>query len=243
MAPYRFDVLSLFPNAFQTLDSLGVIGRSLESGIAEIHLHNPRDFTEDRYHKVDDQPYGGGSGMLLKPEPIFATFESIPKYANKRVLLLTPQGKKLHQKDMERWSEDYSQLILICGHYEGFDERIRILADEEISIGDYVLTGGELPAMVLINGVIRLLPGTVGKKKSLEEESHNDLLLEHTHYTRPKEFLGMSVPEVLTGGDHGAILSWRQNQRIKRTKERRPDLYSKWQSENPEFKDKFDNDS
>ena len=240
MAPYRLDILSLFPKSFQFLDSLGVIGRSLDRGIAEIHIHNPRDFTQDRYHKVDDQPYGGGAGMVLKPEPVFSAFKTIPKHKNKRVLLLTPQGRKLHQKDMGRWSENYTQLILICGHYEGFDERIRVLADEEISIGDYVLTGGELPAMVIINGVIRLLPGTLGAQKSLEEESHNDFLLEHPHYTRPNEFLGMSVPEVLTGGDHGAILSWRQNQRIIRTKERRPDLYLKWKSDNPSYVEKED---
>ena len=231
MASYRLDVVSLFPQAFQSLKGLGVIGRALNSGIADLYLHNPRDFTTDRYQKVDDQPYGGGAGMVLKPEPIFTAFESIPILNQRRVLMVTPQGNRLSQSDFHRWSVENEQLIILCGHYEGFDERIRTLADEEISMGDFVLTGGELAAMIIINGVVRLLPGTVGRHESVINESHSDLLLEYPHYTRPPEFRGMKVPQVLRSGDHGAISTWREQQRLLRTKQRRPDLYIQWVSE------------
>ena len=146
----------------------------------------------------------------------------------RRVLLMSPQGKPLHQSDLCRWASDCDQLVLICGHYEGFDERIRGLADEEVSIGDFVLTGGELPAAVIINGVVRLLPGTVGSETSLHEESHTHLLLEYPHYTRPADFRGMEVPEVLRSGDHGAIARWRHQQQLERTRSRRPDLFAAW---------------
>ena len=228
MAPFRLDVVTLVPQAFTPLGELGVIGRAFASGIAVLHTHNPRDYTTDRYHKVDDQPYGGGAGMVLKPEPVFAAFEAIPVQSRRRVLLLTPQGKPLCQKDLHRWVVQHDQLVLICGHYEGFDERIRGLADEEVSVGDFVLTGGELPAMTVINGVVRLLPGTVGTAESLQDESHSDVLLEHPHYTRPANFRGMVVPDVLRSGDHGAIALWRQQQRQLRTQMRRPDLYVRW---------------
>ncbi len=228
MAPFRLDVVTLVPQAFTPLGELGVIGRAFASGIAALHTHNPRDYTTDRYHKVDDQPYGGGAGMVLKPEPVFAAVEAIPVQARRQVLLLSPQGKPLCQKDLHRWVVDHDQLVLICGHYEGFDERIRGLADEEVSVGDFVLTGGELPAMTVINGVVRLLPGTVGTAESLQDESHSDVLLEHPHYTRPANFRGMVVPDVLRSGDHGAIALWRQQQRQLRTQQRRPDLYVRW---------------
>ena len=231
--PYRLDVISIVPHAFSSLTDLGVIGRAFSRNIAELHLHNPRDFTVDRYRKVDDLPYGGGAGMVLKPEPFFLAFDSIPKLKKRRVVLLTPQGERLHQSDLRRLSIDYEQLIIICGNYEGFDERIRTLADEEISIGDFVLTGGEIPAMVIINGILRLLPGTVGDENSLIFDSHNDLLLEHPHYTRPAEYRGLNVPAVLMNGNHGAVNQWREDQRQLRTKERRPDLYSKWLAKNP----------
>ena len=228
MAPYRLDVVSLAPQAFAPLLELGVIGRAFGSGIAELHLHNPRDFATDRYRKVDDEPYGGGAGMVLKPEPVFAAVESIPRRSGARVLLMSPQGRPLQQADLQRWAHDHDQLVLLCGHYEGFDERIRSLVDEEVSAGDFVLTGGELPAMTVINGVVRLLPGTVGTAQSLVEESHSALLLEHPHYTRPAEFKGMAVPEVLRSGNHAAIETWRQQQREQRTRDRRPDLYARW---------------
>ncbi len=228
MAPYRLDVISLAPQAFAPLLELGVIGRAFGAGIAELHLHNPRDHATDRYRKVDDLPYGGGAGMVLKPEPMFAAAESVPVLPRRRVLLMSPQGQPLRQVDLQRWSKQYDQLVFLCGHYEGFDERIRSLADEEVSLGDFVLTGGELPAMTIINGVVRLLPGTVGTSESLEEESHSDLLLEHSHYTRPANFRGIVVPEVLRSGDHGAVARWRQQQREQRTEERRPDLWDRW---------------
>ncbi|WP_320667147.1 tRNA (guanosine(37)-N1)-methyltransferase TrmD [Prochlorococcus sp. MIT 1307] len=228
MSTFRFDVISLCPKAFETLDELGVISRAFSSNIAELEIHNPRDFTIDRYRKVDDEPYGGGVGMVLKPEPVFAAYKSIPLNRKRRVLMMSPQGKPLEQNDLQRWSADYDQLIILCGHYEGFDERIRTLADEEVSTGDFVLTGGELPAMVVVNGVVRLLPGTLGTEESLLEESHTDLLLEHPQYTRPANFQGMEVPYVLRSGDHGAISTWREKQRQLRTKQRRPDLYVRW---------------
>ena len=155
----RLDVVSLAPEAFAPLLELGVIGRAFAAGIAQLHLHNPRDYTTDKYRKVDDVPYGGGVGMVLKPEPVFAAVEAIPQLPRRRVLLMSPQGQPLRQEDLIRWSRDWQQLVFICGHYEGFDERIRSLADEEVSIGDFVLTGGELPAATIINGVVRLLPG------------------------------------------------------------------------------------
>ena len=228
MAAYRLDVISLAPQAFTPLGELGVIGRAFAAGRAELHLHNPRDHATDRYRKVDDEPYGGGAGMVLKPEPVFAAFESIPVCSQRRVLLMTPQGRPLIQADLQRWAESHDQLVLLCGHYEGFDERIRSLADEEVSLGDFVLTGGELPAMTIINGVVRLLPGTVGTAASLVDESHSDLLLEHPHYTRPADFRGMSVPDVLRSGDHAAIARWRQQHREQRTANRRPDLLDRW---------------
>ena len=231
MASFRLDVISLAPQAFAPLLELGVIGRAFAAGIAELRLHNPRDYATDKYRKVDDIPYGGGAGMVLKPEPVYAAFEAVPVLPRRRVLLMSPQGKPLHQADLQRWADTADQLVLLCGHYEGFDERIRPLADEEISLGDFVLTGGELPAMTIINGVVRLLPGTVGTAASLVEESHSELLLEHPHYTRPAEFRGMAVPDVLRSGDHAAIDGWRQAQREQRTAERRPDLYARWQQQ------------
>ena len=227
----RLDVVSLAPEAFAPLQGLGVIGRAFAAGRAELHVHNPRDFATDRYRKVDDEPYGGGAGMVLKPEPVYAAVEAIPVLPRRRVLLMSPQGKPLQQADLRRWASEYDQLLFICGHYEGIDDRIRALADEEVSIGDFVLTGGELPAMTIINGVVRLLPGTVGTEACLEDESHSALLLEHPHYTRPADFRGMSVPDVLRSGDHGAIARWRAQQQQQRTSERRPDLFERWQAQ------------
>ena len=230
----RLDVVSLAPEALAPLLGLGVIGRAFEAGIAALHTHNPRDYATDRYRKVDDVPYGGGAGMVLKPEPVFAAVEAIPALPRRRTLLMSPQGKVLEQADLRRWAENYDQLVLLCGHYEGFDERIRSLADEEISLGDFVLTGGELPAAVIVNGVVRLLPGTVGTASCLDDESHSAGLLEHPHYTRPADFRGMAVPEVLRSGDHGAIERWRTQQQQQRTLERRPDLHARWQAQQQE---------
>lgn len=230
----RLDVVSLAPDSLAPLLSLGVIGRAFAAGIAELHTHNPRDFAEGSYRKVDDEPYGGGAGMVLMPQPMFAAVEAIPVLPQRRVLLMSPQGRQLQQADLRRWATGYAQLVLLCGHYEGFDERIRSLADEEVSIGDFVLTGGELPAAVIINGVVRLLPGTVGTAASLDDESHSAGLLEHPHYTRPASFMGMEVPAVLRSGDHGAIARWRSQQQQQRTQQRRPDLFARWQAQQRE---------
>lgn len=230
----RLDVVSLAPDSLAPLLSLGVIGRAFAAGIAELHTHNPRDFAEGSYRKVDDEPYGGGAGMVLMPQPVFAAVEAIPVLQQRRVLLMSPQGRQLQQADLRRWATGYAQLVLLCGHYEGFDERIRSLADEEVSIGDFVLTGGELPAAVIINGVVRLLPGTVGTAASLDDESHSAGLLEHPHYTRPASFMGMEVPAVLRSGDHGAIARWRSQQQQQRTQQRRPDLFARWQAQQRE---------
>ena len=230
----RLDVVSLAPEALAPLLGLGVIGRAFEAGIAALHTHNPREFATDKYRKVDDVPYGGGAGMVLKPEPLFAAVEAIPVLPRRRTLLMSPQGKVLEQGDLRRWAAGYDQLVLLCGHYEGFDERIRSLADEEVSLGDFVLTGGELPAAVIVNGVVRLLPGTVGTASCLDDESHSAGLLEHPHYTRPATFRGMAVPEVLRSGDHGAIERWRAQQQQQRTLQRRPDLYARWQAQQQE---------
>jgi tRNA (guanine37-N1)-methyltransferase len=237
MSALRLDVVSLVPEALAPLLGLGVIGRAFASGIAELHLHNPRDYALDRYRKVDDEPYGGGAGMVLKPEPVYAAVEAIPVLPRRRVLLMSPQGQPLQQADLRRWATDYDQLVLLCGHYEGFDERIRALADEEVSIGDFVLTGGELPAATIINGVVRLRPGTVGSEACLEEESHSTLLLEHPHYTRPASFRGLEVPAVLRSGDHGAIARWRLQQQRDRTAARRPDLFARWQQQQQQHPD------
>nr|YP_002048799.1 tRNA (guanine-N(1)-)-methyltransferase [Paulinella chromatophora]ACB42589.1 tRNA (guanine-N(1)-)-methyltransferase [Paulinella chromatophora] len=226
MSHLRFDVVSLVPEVFLSLQRFGVIGRAFNNDIAELYTHNPRNYADGPYRKVDDSPYGGGAGMVLKPEPVFAAVEALPVLEPRRILLMSPQGQLIRQIDLQRWATTYKQLVLICGHYEGFDERIRILADEEISLGDFILTGGELPAMILINGVVRLLPGTLGKSKSLMRESHSQMLLEHPHYTRPPEFREMEVPEVLKNGDHKAIQLWRIQQQQQRTAQRRPDLFT-----------------
>ena len=189
----------------------------------DVNLHDLREYGEGSYRQVDDKPYGGGAGMVLKPEPIYKSYESIRKSTESRTLLMTPQGKVLKQKDFARWST-LDQIIIICGQYEGFDERVRCLADEEISIGDYILSGGEIPAITIINGLTRLLPGTLGDPKSLINESHNSPLLEYPQYTRPKVFRDMKVPDVLISGNHKEIELWREEQMLKRTFNRRRDL-------------------
>ena len=181
MSKVKFDVISLYPNAFDNLNNMGVITRAIKNQLISINVLNLRDYGEGSYKQVDDLPYGGGSGMLLKPEPIFNAFESIHKLDNNITLLMTPQGKVLKQNDLLRWS-NYDQVILICGQYEGFDERVRCIANEEVSIGDFILTGGEIPAMSIINGLTRLIPGTLGDTNSLVNESHNNGLLEYPQY-------------------------------------------------------------
>ena len=223
MRKINFEVISLYPKAFDSLNNMGVISRAIKRDLIKFNLYDLRVFGEGNYKQVDDQPYGGGSGMVLKPEPIYKAYESIKKMKNCLTLLMTPQGKVLKQKDFLRWI-GYDQFIFICGQYEGFDERVRPLADEEISVGDYILSGGELPAISIINGLTRLIPGTLGDSQSLEEESHNSDLLEYPQYTRPPNFRGMKVPQVLLGGNHKEIKLWRKEQMYERTKVRRMDL-------------------
>lgn len=220
----QFDVITLFPDFFTTPLNSGLLGKAFDKKIAKVNLVNPRDYTTDKYKKVDDESYGGGVGMILKPEPIFAAVESLPTLSRREVILLTPQGKTMHQGLFRELATDYEQLILICGHYEGIDERVQYLVSREVSLGDFILTGGEIPALALINGVVRLLPGTVGKAESLKSESFESGLLEYPHYTRPANFRGWKVPEVLLSGHHAEIARWRYQQQVHRTKSRRPDL-------------------
>ena len=220
MRSFNFDVISLFPRAFELINNLGVITRAQDKNLIDVKLHDLRQFGVGSYRQVDDKPYGGGSGMVLKPEPIYKAYDSIKKLENSRTLLMTPQGSVLKQNHLFEWSQ-LDQLIIICGQYEGFDERVRTLADEEISMGDFVLSGGEIPALTIINGVSRLLPGTLGDPSSLNDESHNSSLLEYPHYTRPKNFRNMKVPDVLMSGNHMQIENWREQQKLKRTKIRR----------------------
>ena len=223
MSSFNFDVITLFPNAFELIKNLGVITRALDQNLINVNLHDLREYGEGPYRKVDDRPYGGGAGMLLKPEPIYKAYESIRKCSKSKTLLMTPQGKVLKQNDFLRWSH-LDQIIIICGQYEGFDERVRNLVDEEVSIGDFILTGGEIPAMTIINGVARLIPGTLGDPESLSNESHNSGLLEYPQYTRPFNFRNMEVPSILLSGNHKEIESWREDQMKKRTIEKRKDL-------------------
>ena len=223
MSSFNFDVITLFPKAFELINNSGVITRALDKNLINVNLHDLREYGEGSYRQVDDKPYGGGAGMVLKPEPIYKAHESVKKKPKSKTLLMTPQGKVLKQKDFERWST-LDQIIIICGQYEGFDERVRYLADEEISTGDYVLSGGELPAMSIINGLTRLLPGTLGDPGSLIDESHNSSFLEYPQFTRPQVFRDMKVPDVLLNGNHKEIDLWRKKQMFQRTFKRRKDL-------------------
>lgn len=222
----RIDILTLFPEMFASALGHSIVKRAQERGIAEICLTNIRDFAPNNYRKVDDKPYGGGPGMVMMCQPVFDCFEHVEKLSPEkgRVILLTPQGQKFNQaKAVELSKED--RLILISGRYEGFDERIREgLNAEQISIGDYVLSGGELPAMVIVDAVVRLLPGALGDEDSASDESFSNGLLEYPHYTRPEVFRGMKVPDILLSGDHGKIAKWRREQALERTKKWRPDL-------------------
>lgn len=221
------DILTIFPRLLDAPLAESMLRIAQQKGILRTRVVNLRDFTHDRRRTVDDRPYGGGPGMVLRPEPIFEAVEAVRAKGGpeaSRGILLTPQGRRLDQallRDLarERW------LILVCGHYEGFDERIRIgLGFEEVSIGDYVLSGGEIPAMVLIDGIVRLLPGALGDPASSASESYSQGLLEYPQYTRPVEYRGMRVPDILVSGDHGKIAAWRREQAIARTRERRRDL-------------------
>jgi tRNA (guanine37-N1)-methyltransferase len=219
----KVDVLTLFPAMFAGPLDESIVQRARKNGALELAIHNLRDYTHDRHKTVDDRPFGGGPGMLLKPEPIFEAVESLAREKT-RVILLSPAGRKFNQA-IARELVQHEHLLFVCGSYEGFDERIREhLADDELSIGDYVLTNGALPAMVIIDAVTRLIPGVLGDDESSHDESFSHGLLEYPHYTRPAEFRGMKVPDVLLSGNHAEIAKWRVEQARLRTKERRPDL-------------------
>lgn len=224
----RIDVITLFPEFFDGLKEHSIVGRAIGSGKVELHTHNLREWATDSYGTVDDHPYGGGPGMVLRFDVLLTALKEVKEKTKKtigttKVILLSPQGQVYKQKTALELSK-IENLILICGHYEGFDERIREYVDLEISIGDYVLTGGEIPAMILVDSVARLLPGVLGDDNSSRDESHSEGLLEYPQYTRPPEHDGKTVPEILLSGNHPKIDEWRREQAIKRTKERRPDL-------------------
>ena len=222
----RIDILTLFPEMFHNVLGESIMKIASEKKLVNFNLHNIRDFSKDKHRCVDDKPYGGGAGMVMKPEPVFNAVEAVEAQDDvvSTKILLTPQGEKLNQKIADDLSKK-ARLMIICGHYEGFDERIRSGIDvREISIGDYVLTGGEIPAMVVIDSVVRLVPGVLGGNSSLQDESFVNRLLEYPQYTRPAEFRGMKVPEILKSGHHAKIEEWRMKKAIMRTQERRPDL-------------------
>jgi tRNA (guanine37-N1)-methyltransferase len=222
------NIVSVFPGLFESVFAESIIKRAQEKGLVEIRIYNLRDFAEDRHRRVDDYPYGGGAGMVMKPEPFFRAVKAIRTNCphKGRVILMSPQGILLTQEKLKELSRE-KKIIILCGHYEGIDERVRAyLADEEISIGDYILTGGEIPAMVLVDALVRLIPGVLSTS-SLEEESFAAGLLEYPQYTRPQEYEGMCVPEILLSGDHEKIRRWRYEQALKRTLRMRPDLLQK----------------
>ena len=221
----RIDIVSIFPEMFRAIQCCGMVRRAIEDGVLDLRLWNPRDLLDDSYRRVDDRPYGGGPGMVMLAEPLRQTLKRVREDgSDSKVIYMTPQGEQLKQHKIQSLSME-SRLVLLSGRYEGIDQRlIEQEVDEEISIGDYVLSGGELPAMVLVEGLVRCLPGVVGNEKSLFEESFSNGLLDWPHYTRPEEFVGHVVPSVLLGGNHDAIRKWRLQQALGRTWERRPDL-------------------
>ena len=222
----RIDIITLFPEMFAGPFDASIIARGREAGMLDIALHNPRDYTSDKHHIVDDYAYGGGPGMVMKPDPIFECVDAVRPMAEApgKVVLLTPQGRLLSHHVVEELAAE-PRLILICGHYEGVDERVReFLVDDEVSIGDYVLSGGEPAAIVLVDAVARHQPGVLGSELSLEEESHAQGLLEYPQYTRPAEYRGMAIPDILLSGHHAEIAKWRRRQSVLRTARRRPDL-------------------
>ena len=233
----RFEVFTLLPEVFPTYLETSILKRARERGLIDARIHNIRDYTHDKHHTTDDTPYGGGGGMVMKPEPVFEAVESVLGLAaphsppqpdsNIPIILLTPQGRVFNQSIAQELSA-HPRIALLCGRYEGVDERIREkLVTDEISIGDYVLTGGELPALILIDAVARLLPGVLGDPTGAEDDSHAMGLLEYPHYTKPAEFRGWKVPDILTSGDHGKIDKWRREQALERTFRKRPDMLEK----------------
>ena len=228
----RFDVLTLFPELIQSHLDFSIMKRAKDDGVISVNAINPRDFTLDKHKKVDDTPYGGGAGMVLMPQPYVDAYNSVEKLENSVTLMMTPQGEPFNDKISNELAK-YEQVIILCGHYEGYDERIReIIKPREISIGDFVLTGGELPALCVIDSISRKIDGTLGKIESAHDDSFSDGLLEYPQYTKPREYLGYKVPEVLLNGNHKLIEEFRMQQKIERTKSKRPDLYQKWLKNN-----------
>jgi tRNA (guanine37-N1)-methyltransferase len=225
----RIDVVTIFPDALEPFLSAALLGKAVERGLVDIRVHDLRDYTTDKHRKVDDEPFGGGPGMVMTPEPFFRAVEAIAperKADEPRVVLLSPQGRRLTQEIVREYAS-VPWLVLLCGRYEGVDERVAgELCDDELSIGDYVLAGGEAAALVVVDAVTRLIPGVVGEPGSVEQESFSSGLLDHPHYTRPSDFRGHRVPDVLLSGDHAAIERWRREEAERRTGERRPDLNS-----------------
>ena len=228
----KFDVLTLFPELIQSHLDFSIMKRATDDGVISVNAINPRDFTLDKHKKVDDTPYGGGAGMVLMPQPYVDAYNSVEKLENSITLMMTPQGEPFTDKISNELA-NYEQIIILCGHYEGYDERIReIIKPREISIGDFVLTGGELPALCVIDSVSRKIDGTLGKIESAHDDSFSDGLLEYPQYTKPREYMGYKVPEVLLNGNHKLIEEFRQQQKIERTQAKRPDLYEKWLKDN-----------
>ena len=224
----RFDVLSLFPETITNACNFSIIKRALNDNLIQINAVNPRDYTLDKHKKVDDTPYGGGAGMLLSCQPYLDALNSVEKSENSKTIIMSPQGKTFNQEMAKEFAKN-DQLIIICGHYEGFDERILELSNaEEISIGDFVMTGGVFPALCIMDSVIRLLKGVLGDVESAEYDSHYDGLLEHPHYTKPRVYEGLEVPEILLNGNHEKIKEWRRLKQFEVTKKKRPDLFEKF---------------
>ncbi len=228
-----FDIVTVFPSLVETGVSEGMLARAAAAGVVQVRAHDLRQFSGNRWGKVDDAPFGGGGGMLLRPEPFFEAVEAIRAQGpagRTAVALLCPQGRRLDQAEVTRFTRDYDRMILLCGRYEGVDERVRQeLCDLEISIGDYVLTGGEIPALVVVEAVARLLPGALGCADSAAADSFVDGILDFPQYTRPAEYRGLKVPDVLLSGDHAAVAAWRREQARERTRARRPDLLERRQ--------------
>ena len=228
----QFDVMTLFPEMVDNACNYSILKKALEKNILSINTINPRDYTLDKHNKVDDTPYGGGAGMVLMAQPYVDAYESIQKQDNSITLMMSPQGEPLSDKLVNELVS-YDQIVIMCGHYEGFDERIReIIKPKEVSIGDFVLTGGELPSLCLIDAVSRKIEGTLGKLESAEEDTFSNGLIEYPHYTKPREYRGLQVPEVLLNGNHKEINKFRLEESLKRTKIKRPDLYEKYMKEN-----------
>jgi tRNA (guanine37-N1)-methyltransferase len=223
----EFEVVTLFPELFDSVLRASLLGKAIAAGIVRVHFTSPRDFAPGKHRQVDDTPYGGGVGMVMKPDPLVSAIESaVAARGPAHRVLLSPAGRPLDQARVRALAQR-PRILLVCGRYEGIDERVCSHVDEEITVGDYVLTGGELPALIVIDAVSRLVPGVLGKGESADEESFSEGLLEYPHYTRPPEFRGAAIPAVLAGGNHEAIRLWRRRQRLLRTRERRPDLFAR----------------